>query len=292
MPTDPTDELVYWENRAAAWDRDIEVIEAFSGAFGEPALDALELQPGERVVDIGCGPGTTAVELAARVGPTGAVIALDLAEAMINAARRRAEAVGATNIRGVVHDLETGPIDEALDAGFSRFGVMFFPAPELAFANIARSLRTGGRFACCVWGPLGDNPWMFVPTLAAAGELGAELGLPEPGEPGPFSLADPARLESLLAGAGFGDIVVTPVDSSRFVSRTTAPTEIAAMLEIGPVGGAFEAADAPTRQRAVNAVIEAFAPFEEPGDSPDLSTTGDGWRLAGSALVVSAVVRG
>lgn len=250
----------------------------FSDDYGVPAMDALGVQAGDRVIDIGCGPGTTAVELARRVGPAGEVVALDISEAMIDAASRRAGRCALTNLRCVVHDLEAGPIEDSFDAAFSRFGVMFFVAPERAFGNIARSMRPGGRFSCCVWGPVGDNPWMFIPTLASAGVLGANLALPGPGEPGPFSLADPGYFESLLGHAGFNNIVVTSLNSSRVITTAHANDEVQALLEVGPVGEAFEAADEPTRQRAIDTVIEAIEPFRD----------GDGWRLAGSALVVSA----
>ena len=278
MAADLSDERAFWEKRAAAWERRIEALNLFSDDYGVPAMDALGVRAGDRVVDIGCGPGTTAVELARRVGPAGEVVALDISEAMIDAARRRAGRAEATNLRCVVHDLEAGPIEESFDAAFSRFGVMFFSAPERAFANIARSLRPGGRFSCCVWGPVGDNPWMFVPTLASAGVLGANLTLPGPGEPGPFSLADPDRFESLLANAGFNNIVVTPVNSSRVITTAHANDEVRTLLEVGPVGEAFEGADEATRQRAIDSVIDAIEPFRD----------GEGWRLAGSAIVVSA----
>ena len=279
VATDMNDERAFWEQRAEAWERRIDAMNQFSDAYGERAMAALAAALGERIVDIGCGPGTTAIQLGAQVGPTGEVIALDIAEGMVDAARRRAGRDGATNVRAVRHDLEAAPIDGALDAAFSRFGVMFFPQPALAFANIAASLRPGGRLACTVWGELGDNPWMFVPTLASAGVLGAALALPGPGDPGPFSLCDPRVCTDLLAGAGFADIAIVPVASSRSISAAHANDEVAALLEVGPVGEAYGQADETTRGLAVDAVIEAIEPFRD----------GDGWTLAGSAFVVTAV---
>ena len=277
-----TDELpserAFWERRAAAWERRIDAMNLFSDAYGVPAMDALAVQTGERIVDVGCGPGATSVELGARVGPTGEVIALDIAQGMVDAARRRADKAGATNVRPVLHDLEEAPIDGALDAAFSRFGVMFFPAPERAFANIAASLRTGGRFAASVWGSLGENPWMFVPTLASAGLLGVELALPGPGQPGPFSLAEPDHVTSLLEGAGFADVAIKPIAGARRISEADAGTEVATLLEVGPVGEAFGQADAAMQQKAIDAVVEAIEPFRD----------GDGWSLSGAALLVTA----
>lgn len=270
-----------WDRRAAAWERRIDALNLFSDAYGIPAMEALAAGPGERIVDVGCGPGTTAIELAQRVGPDGGVVGLDISEAMVAAAQRRADRVAASNVQFMVHDLEREAADGAVfDGAYSRFGVMFFVDPVAAFTNLARSLRPGGRLACAVWGPLGDNPWLFVPTLAAGAALGAELALPGPDEPGPFSLADPARIVSVLERARFVDIDVLPVSSARVVTAATADDEVRTLLEVGPVGEAYDAADERERQAAVDAVIAAIEPYRE----------ADGWRLAGSAFVVTASV--
>lgn len=273
------DEHEFWERRAAAWDRRIDGLDQFSDVYGNQAIAALDPQVGERLVDVGCGPGSTAVTLSGLVGPDGRVTALDIAEAMAEAARRRAASAGATNVQVVVHDLELAPLDDVLDGAFSRFGVMFFADPSLAFANLGRSLRPGARFAGVVWGPLEENPWMFVPTMAGAGVLGADLSIPEPGQPGPFSLADPDLVRSILGGAGFEQVEITSAAGDRLISEANADEEVRMLFEVGPLGEAYEAADEPTRVAAVRSVIDALEPFRD----------GEGWRLSGSARVVRAV---
>jgi SAM-dependent methyltransferase len=275
-------EREFWERRAPAWDRRIEELNLFSDVYGRAAMDALGPQPGDRVLDIGCGPGTTAIQLAQRVGPDGEVLAVDIAAPMIAATRRRAEQAGCTNLRAETHDLGAEPLPGSFDAAYSRFGVMFFVDPVAAFNNLAGSLRPGARLGCTVWGPLGDNPWMFVPTLAATPVLGAELALPGPGEPGPFSLSDPDRVRSVLHAAGWSHIGVERVDSARVVSSARADDEVRSLLEVGPLGVAYDDADEATRRAAVAAVIDAIEPFREDG----------GWRLDGAALVVTATVTG
>jgi SAM-dependent methyltransferase len=278
MATEPGAEREFWERRAAAWDRRIEEMEQFSRAYGAPAMDLLAVRPGERIGDVGCGPGTTAIELSRRVAPDGRVIAVDVAPAMIDAARRRAESAGATGIEFLVSDVESGPVARDLDAIYSRFGLMFFPRPDVAFANLAASLRPGGRLAAAVWGELGDNPWMFVPTLAAVGVLGAELHLPGPGEPGPFSLAGADVLRSVLEGAGFVDVAIEDVHSARELHDRTVDDEVRTLLEVGPVSEAFQAADDAGRSDAVAAVVEAIGSFRD----------GEVWRLPGRAQIASA----
>jgi SAM-dependent methyltransferase len=278
VPVTDRDERDFWDRRAAAWERRADALSAFSDGYGIPAMDALRAEGGEVVLDIGCGPGTTAIELAARVMPDGRVVGVDISPAMVAAATRRAARAGVGNARFVAVDAETGDLGEHFDAAYSRFGVMFFAHPAAAFANIHRALRSGGRFACVVWGPLTDNPWMFVPTLAAAHVLEADLTIPGPSEPGPFSLADDGRVASLLHSAGFVDVTVDVVTDSRFIFASTANDDVCTLLEVGPLGEAFGAADADTRQAAVDSVLGAIEPYRD----------GDGWRLPGSALKVTA----
>jgi SAM-dependent methyltransferase len=272
------DERDFWDRRAAAWERRADALSAFSDGYGMPAMDALRVQPGEVVLDLGCGPGTTAIELAARVMPGGLVVGVDISPAMVAAATRRAARAGASNARFVAVDIQTGDLGERFDAAYSRFGVMFFADPVMAFTNIHGALRPGGRFACVVWGPLTDNPWMFVPTLAAAQVLGADLTIPGPSEPGPFSLAEDGRVASLLHAAKFLDVTVDVVTDSRIILASTANDDVCTLLEVGPLGEAFDAADADTRQAALDSVLGAIEPYRD----------GDAWRLPGSALKVTA----
>ncbi|MEY2455926.1 MAG: hypothetical protein QOK06_1020 [Acidimicrobiaceae bacterium] len=272
------DQREFWDRRADAWERRADALNAFSDAYGIPPMDALRLAPGERVLEIGCGPGTTSIALATRVAPGGEVVGVDISPAMIAAANRRADAAGVSNIRFVAVDAQTGDLGEGFDAVYSRFGVMFFTDPAAAFTNIGRALRSGGRLACAVWAPIGDNPWMLVPTLAAGPVLKAELTIPGPNEPGPFSLADVELVTSLLDQAGFVGVSVDRVDGSRVIPAATADEDVRTLLEIGPLNEAYDAADEATRQAAVDAVLAAIESYRD----------GDGWRLPGAGLNVTA----
>jgi SAM-dependent methyltransferase len=272
------DEREFWDRRADAWERRADAMDLFSSLYGRPALEALDIQPGERVLDVGCGPGTTAIELAEQVAPDGEVVGVDISAAMVAAATRRAAAAGVSNVRFIMADAESDDLGEDFDAVYSRFGVMFFADPGAAFANIGRSLRSGGRLACVVWGSLADNPWMFMPTLAAGPVLKAQLTIPGPNEPGPFSLADRDRVIAVLSQAGLRAVTVETVAGSRLITSAAADDEIRTLLEVGPLGEAYDVADATTRQAAVDAIVAAVEPYRD----------GDGWRLPGAALKVTA----
>lgn len=269
----------YWDGRAPLWDRRAEAINEFSHQYGAAAMDALGVEPGQRIVDVGCGPGLTTIELARRVGDGGEVIGADISSAMAAAAARRADAAGLTNVSFIAADAQTDPLGVGFDRVYSRFGVMFFSDPFAAFRNLRESLRPGGRLACAVWGPIGENPWMTHPTLAAAPVLGLELPTPQPDQPGPFSLAEPSRATALLDQAGFEDIAVEVVAGSRQIAEASAHDDLETLLEAGPTGDAFVAADEATRRAALEAVLAIIEPFREDG----------GWRLPGVAHVLTAV---
>lgn len=268
----------FWERRAAAWERRADEIGAFSDVYGQAAIDALAPQPGERLLDLGCGPGSTTIELGWRVAPDGQVVGADISAAMIAAAERRSDRSGVSNVRFMVADVQNDSLGESFDAAFSRFGVMFFPDPVAAFTNIGRALRPGGRIGWAVWGPLFDNPWMFVPTMAGAPVLGAELTLPGPGEPGPFSLSDTDRLRDLLDQSGFVDVSIDEVEGARTITDQHADEDLRMLFEVGPLADAYSEADDATRAAAVAAVVEAIEPHRD----------GAGWTLPGKGYAVTA----
>lgn len=275
----PTEQSSFWDDRADAWARHAEAMEPFASQFGRPALDLVDLAPGRDVADLGCGPGLTTMEIARRVGPSGTATGLDVSPRMIQTATARAEAGGLRNVRFEVGDPGDGPIGR-FDSIFSRFGVMFFDAPATAFRNIAGSIRPGGLLVAVVWAELDANPWMFLPTMFAAGPLDVDLALPAPGEPGPFSLSNATETVSLLESCGFVDVEVVRREGEWAFDTDTADDVIAQMLSVGAVGAAWAAADPRARAAAVEAVRAGCGDHRR----------GDAWRLPATALIVSAAV--
>src|SRR4051794_39690661 len=193
----------YWAERASSWLAAEERLELVIGTPGAAAMDRLALGAGRSVVDLGCGSGRTTVELARRVAPRGKATAVDISEEMIAFARRHAgDAAEFLTADVQDHDLGAG----VFDAGYSRFGVMFFNDPVAAFTNIRRSLRPNAVLAFACWRTVFENEWMLVPAAAATSVTGASAPMPNAGEPGPFSLSDGDHIRSILNAAGFGDI--------------------------------------------------------------------------------------
>jgi SAM-dependent methyltransferase len=238
---------------ADVWDRQAEALDSAMGRHGTAARHAVAAGPGERVIDIGCGPGLSAVALGAEVGPQGWVAAVDVVAQMTAASRRRMAAdAGTAELVTVAGD------SQHFDAVHSRFGLMFFPDPNAAFANIFRALRPGGRLAASVWQHLDRNPWMMLTTATATQVLGMERPpLPDPGWPGPFSLADPDSTAALFAEAGFVDVYLESVQAP-FVFAGDGAAAAERVLSAGPLGGVFLAADADRRREVIAAVVDAL----------------------------------
>jgi SAM-dependent methyltransferase len=165
-------------------------------------------QPGDRVLELACGPGGLGLAAAERVAPGGEVVLSDVVPEMTSIAAARASALELTNV--ATRELDLEQIDEpdaSYDVVLCREGLMFVPDPAGAAREIQRVLRPGGRFAVAVWGPRERNPWLGVVFDAVSAQIGTPV--PPPGIPGPFSLDDSDKLAGLFSDAGLSDVVVT-----------------------------------------------------------------------------------
>jgi SAM-dependent methyltransferase len=270
----------YWEERSSSWIEAEEYTTLVAGPFGRRTMDGLVLEPGSRVLDVGCGTGPTTIELARRVVPGGAALGIDIAPSMLEAARARAVRERVENAEFVVGDAQSDDLgDGAFDAVFSQFGVMFFSDPATAFANLRRAVRDGGRIAFACWQGIFANEWMLVPGSAVATVTGEVPPMPAPGEPGPFSLADPDHVERLLLGAGFRSIDVVPHSEQVVVGADRVEVVVEASSRIGAVREVLATNDDPAFHEQIRSAVRTAL----------LARVQDGQlRLGAAALVVTA----
>lgn len=236
----PPTQREYWNSPVGdEWARQADRTDTMFTALTQAGLSALNLQPGERVLDIGCGAGKTALTAAQQVGPNGHVVGVDISQPLLALARQRAEAIGA-NIDFIEADAGAADIPGApFDVAFSRFGVMFFDDPPAAFANIRKSLRPGGRFVFICWRPFTENEWTHASLDALTPMLSAPLPPPDTNLPGPLSLSDSAKIRSILDASGWRDVSIEGWEGALILGAD--PNDAASyLLKIGPSARAIK----------------------------------------------------
>lgn len=264
------DEGNHWVEEAERFDRML-------SAHGDALIRAASPEPGEAVLDVGCGNGAVSLDMAARVGPQGSVTGVDLSPPMLATARRRAEERALGNVRFVEDDAQIADLgEERFDLITSRFGVMFFDDPVEAFSNLARAAKPDGRLVFACWQPMLVNQWLTT-TIAVLLQFAPPPEVPPPGTPGPFALSDPEFTRGVLESAGWVDVDFTDFEGPQWMGRSVAdvvdflrPTEMAKIMLAG--------ADQATVDKAWAAAAEALEPHL--GD--------DGVFLNGRIWLVSA----
>lgn len=248
----------------------------------EAVFAKLPVGPGDRVLDVGCGFGDTAIKLARIVGPEGEVVGIDCCDAFLSAAEADREQEGADNLSFIRGDAEIALPEGEFDFVFARFGTMFFANPVAGLRNMRRALRPGGRMTHIVWRDRADNPW-----LSMAKDIVLQF-LPPPGDdartcgPGPFSMADEATVRKMMEIAGYEDITFERVDAPVLVGYDTRDA-IEFQLAIGPAGEVFrEAGEAAEAQRTEIEEALAAAIRKQTTSEDGIIMPSSSWVISGS----------
>lgn len=259
------------------WSRRTDALEQLLGPPGQRGLDALGAVPGQRIVDLGCGSGSSTLALSRLVGPGGRVTAVDVSPDLV--ARARERLAGCGNVDLIEADAETHAFPPGHDALFSRFGAMFFDNPPAAFANLHRALAPGAKSVFVAWQKPAQNPWASLPMRFVTERMAA---VPSSPGPGPFAWADRDVFRPLLEGAGFRDVSEATYEFEAIIGDGDEPDPVRRailfMMRIGPLAARLREAPDMLKREAETFLSDCLAPHVKDGAV----------RLAAAAWIIEA----
>ncbi|MGE5281695.1 MAG: class I SAM-dependent methyltransferase [Chloroflexota bacterium] len=248
-----------WDEMAPGWEERNEWMIDVAGLVNDWLLERAAPQAGQTVIDIAAGPGDLGFQAAARVGSEGRVLSTDFAPEMVEVARRIAASRGLDNVEFRVLDAERMDLDDdSVDVALCRWGYMLMADPAAALRETRRVLRDGGPLAFSVWAEPERNPWLSLAarTMVERGHVPP----PEPDAPGVFAMADPARIRSLVTGAGFGEPEIEEITFEYDFEGFDDFWELLMRLA-GPVARVLKGLDDAELRATRDAIEESVAPF-------------------------------
>ncbi|MFV1984699.1 MAG: class I SAM-dependent methyltransferase [Thiohalomonadales bacterium] len=275
-----TDMSDYWNGDGGRnWMRFQQRLASSLQPFGQRAMLAMNFSGGEKILDIGCGCGDTTFEIAQAVGASGYVQGIDISELILQQGRNRLKTFGLDNIRFKCVDAESNRFTvNSFDAAYSRFGVMFFNDPVVAFTNISEVLVPNGRVSFICWQPIAANQWVTLPLdivnnhVTNTPVINADL-------PGAFSFGDKNKVVRILQAAGFVDISIEKFEI-KFNVGNTIDEAVIFLSHLGPASSVIEDPDidATTKNAIGNDLHNSLIRYE----------TAEGVNLDAATWVVTA----
>ena len=267
-PTVPFDPVAFkaaqrtdWQVAAPGWRKWYDVLEAGGEIVSHTLVELAGIGPGDTVLDVATGYGEPALTAARVVGPTGKVLATDIASEMLDFGRERAARADLVNVEFLEADAEALSFDgESFDAILCRQGLQFLPDALGTLQRLRGFLARDGRLAAAVWGPP-DTVQFARPVSVILSALG--LPAPSPGRPGIFALADRHALSNLVADAGFRDVetgTVTAVYETRSAEHFTEWAQDVAP----PIANLLKGQPPELQEQVWGKVTEAWRPLATP----------------------------
>ena len=253
----------FWSGKGGdIWVERQNAMDTMLSPLGEAALNKLNFNEEENVLDIGCGCGHTTLNIAKRIGPSGNVTGLDISEPMLKRAKESAVEMSITNTSFKCVDVQTEDLgDQIYSAAFSRFGVMFFEDSIAAFKNINKSLISGGYLSFVCWQSPAVNPWqsLFIQEVKKF----LDLPSPPPRSPGPFAFMESEYVSSILEESKFQDITIEghEAEVNMFSGRSLSDS-VKDYISINPVVTQMLKESSENQiAEIINSGIEAFSPY-------------------------------
>ncbi|PTL82685.1 class I SAM-dependent methyltransferase [Vitiosangium sp. GDMCC 1.1324] len=252
------EQMALWNGPAGrAWVETQELLDQMFKPIEDLLVEAVFASSGRRVLDVGCGTGSTTLAVARLLGEKGRCTGIDISEPMLTAAQARAErqSTPASFIRANAQNHAFEPA--SFDMLISRFGVMFFDDPVRAFANLRRAAKDDAQMRFLAWRSPSENPFMTTAERAAAPLL-PNIPARRPDAPGQFAFADQRRVHRILEESGWTEIDIRPID----VACTLPEKELVRYLtRLGPLGRILHEVDDRTRTQVIETVRAAFEPY-------------------------------
>ena len=271
------DQRALWNGIAGhAWVEAQGTLDAMLRPFQDLLVEAVAAGPGGRVLDVGCGTGSTTLAIARQLGANGHATGIDISAPMLDHARARAERER-SSATFVCADAQKHAFEPAShDMIVSRFGVMFFADPVDAFANLRRAAAPGGLLHVIVWQGPAENPFMTTAERAAAPLL-PEIPPRRADGPGQFGLADDGRVRDILARSGWAEPEIEPIELTCTMPE---PELLGYVTRLGPLGRILPAVDEHRRAEIVETVRAAFDPYVQ---GSEVRFTAACWRVGARA---------
>ena len=202
-----------WDASASGWNHQTPAIRHWLAASTAALLDAAQIGPGMRVLDVAAGAGDQTLDIAHRVGESGHVLATDISPAILQFASENARCAGLAQVQTRVCDAEDLTLGETgFDAAVCRLGLMLCPDPLRALQQMHQVLRPGGRAAVLVFSEPPRNPCIAILMVTACRHAG--LAPRDPLTPGGLlSLGKPGLLQDCFTQAGFTDVATEPISA-------------------------------------------------------------------------------
>jgi ubiquinone/menaquinone biosynthesis C-methylase UbiE len=275
----PGEQTALWNGSAGqTWVESQDLIGQVFQPFEDLLVAAIEPETSARVLDVGCGTGSTTLAAARRLGPEVRCTGVDISEPMIVAARARAERERLP-VTFVLADAQTHAFEPAsFDTIVSRFGVMFFDDPVRAFANLRRAASEDARLVFVAWRSAAENAFMTTAERIAAPLL-PNLPVRRPNEPGQFAFGDGDRVRRILEASGWSEIDLQPIDVPCAMPESALTAYV---TRFGPVGRVLHEASDQVRAEFIENVRAALAPYVQ---GAEVRFTSACWRVAARATL-------